>query len=310
MPIFSDYTFLSCNGKTDIHVRRCTPDGEIIGIVQLAHGITEHIGRYDAFAKFLAEHGFLVVGNDHIGHGQSITSEEDLGYFAELDGWEIVVGDMRKLYNLTSQEFKGLPYFLFGHSMGSFLARTYIIKYPNTGLNGVILSGTAQPGSTVMKSGRTISSAEVSRRGGKNRSQLLNNLAFGNYNNGIEKKRTDYDWLTRDEAIVDAYIADPLCGYVPTAGLINDMLNGMIYNSRRINCDRMDPKLPVFFISGDKDPVGDDGKGVQKIYTYFLNANMEDVTLKLYHNCRHELLNELCKEQVMNDVLDWIKIKM
>ena len=309
MPVFSDETFLSGNGKTNIHVRRCKPDGEICGVVQIAHGIAEHIERYDAFASFLAENGFLVVGNDHLGHGQSINSEEDLGFFDEEDGWDTVVGDMRKLHSQVSQEYKGLPYFLFGHSMGSFLVRSFIIKYPKSGIAGAVICGTAQPGSTVMKSGRTISRAEVARSNPHNRSQMLNNIVFGSYNNGFEK-RTDYDWLTRDDAIVDAYVADPLCGFVPTAGLVSDMLNGMIYNSRRVNCDRMDPKLPVFFIAGDKDPVGDEGKGVQKIYTYFLNAGMEDVTLKLYHNCRHEILNELCKEQVMNDVLNWFKTKM
>jgi len=310
MPIFSDYSFLSGDGKTEIRVRRCTPDGPICGVVQLSHGIAEHIERYDAFAAFLAGQGFVVVGNDHIGHGQSIACEENLGYFDDADGWELAVGDIRKLYNITSQEFKDLPYFLFGHSMGSFLARTYIIKYPNTGLSGVVLCGTSQPSSGLMQSGRTVSRVEVSRRGAKGRSQLLNNIMFGSYNNGIEEKRTDFDWLTRDTAVVDDYVADPRCGFVPTAGLVSDMMNGMIYNSRRANMDRMDSKLPVFFISGDKDPVGDYGKGIQKVYTFFLNAGMEDVTMKLYHNCRHELLNELNKDQIMKDILGWFRTKM
>ena len=309
MPIFSDYTFLSCNGKTEIHVRRCTPDGEIIGIVQIAHGIAEHVERYDAFAAFLAENGFLVVANDHLGHGESFTDEADMGFLAEVGGWDLAVGDMHQLYEQTNAEYPNLPYFLFGHSMGSFLARTYIIKYP-TGLAGAVICGTGQQSSGLIQSGRTVGKAEIRRKGPKYRSSLLNSIAFGAYNNGIDPKRTDYDWLTRDEAIVDAYIADPLCGFVPTAGLFTDMMEGLAFISRRANMERMNKALPVLFISGDKDPVGENGKGVLKAYTYFLNAGMTDVTLKLYHDCRHEILNELCKEQVMGDVLSWLKIKM
>ena len=309
MPIFSDYTFLSCNGKTPIHVRRCTPDGDAVGIVQIAHGIAEHVERYDAFAAFLAENGFLVVANDHLGHGESFEKEEDMGFFGETGGWELAVGDMRQLYELTNEEYPALPYFLFGHSMGSFLARTYIIKYPE-GLAGAVICGTGQQSSGLIQSGRTVGHAEIRRKGAKYRSPLLNSIAFGAYNNGIADKRTDYDWLTRDSAVVDAYIADPLCGFIPTAGLFTDMMDGIAYISRRANMERMSKALPVLFISGDKDPVGDSGKGVLKAYTYFLNAGMTDVTLKLYHDCRHEILNELCKEQVMGDVLSWIKAKL
>lgn len=309
MPIFSDYTFLSNNGTTQIHVRRCSPDGAPCGVVQIAHGIAEHVERYDPFAEFLASQGFLVVANDHLGHGQSFTDEDDMGFLAENAGWELAVGDMHRLWELTKEEYPDLPYFLFGHSMGSFLARTYIIKYPSE-LTGAVICGTGQQSSGLIQSGRTVGKAEIRRKGAKYRSQLLNGIAFGAYNNGIEDKRTDYDWLTRDSAIVDAYIEDPLCGFVPTAGLFTDMMDGLAYISRRANMERMDKALPVLFISGDKDPVGENGKGVLKAYTYFLNAGMQDVTLKLYHNCRHEILNELCKQQVMDDVLCWLKTKI
>ena len=308
MPVFQDDSFLSCNGKTNIHVRRCFPDGEIQGVVQIAHGIAEHVERYDGFALFLAEHGYLVVANDHLGHGQSITNEDELGFLSETGGWDLAVGDMRKLFEQTSTAYPGLPYFLFGHSMGSFLARTYIINYQD-GLSGAVICGTGQQASALIQSGRTIGRAEMRRRGAKYRSQLLNNIAFGSYNSGFPEKRTDYDWLTRDESIVDAYIADPLSGFVPTAGLFTDMMDGLAYISRRANMEQMKKDLPVLFISGDKDPVGENGKGVLKAYTYFLNAGMADVTLKMYHDCRHEILNELCKQQVMSDVLNWFEWK-
>ena len=309
MPAFNDYFFLSANRKTQIHVRRCTPDAAPRGIVQLAHGICEYIDRYDAFAEYLASKGFLVVGNDHLGHGKSFSDEDDMGFFAESAGWELAVNDMHRLYQMTAEEFPDLPYFLFGHSMGSFLARTYIIKYP-TELTGAVICGTGQQSSALIQSGRKIGRAEIKRKGEKYRSQLLNNVAFGSYNSGFDEKRTPFDWLTRDAAVVDAYIADPLCGFVPTAGLFTDMMDGIAYISRSSNQERMDPALPVLFISGDKDPVGENGKGVLKAYVSFLNAGMKDVTLKLYHDCRHEILNELCREQVMGDVAAWIDSKM
>ena len=309
MPAFSDYSFLSANRKTQIHVRRCTPDAAPRAIVQLAHGICEYIDRYDAFAEFLASKGFLVVGNDHLGHGKSFSDEEDKGFFAESSGWELAVNDMHQLHKMTAEEFPGLPYFLFGHSMGSFLTRTYIIKYPSE-LSGAVICGTGQQSNALIQSGRKIGRTELHFKGAKFRSQLLNNMAFGSYNSGFEEKRTPFDWLTRDTAVVDAYIADPLCGFVPTAGLFTDMMDGIAYISRSSNLQRMDTALPVLFISGDRDPVGENGKGVLKAYTSFLNAGMTDVTLKLYHDCRHEILNELCRAQVMNDVAVWINSKM
>lgn len=305
MPVFRDDYFPSCDGKTAIHVRRCIPDGAPVGIVQIAHGIAEHVMRYDAFAEYLARQGFLVAANDHLGHGKSLSDESCMGFFAETGGWELAVGDMHKLAEQLSGEYPGLPFFLFGHSMGSFLARTYLIRYPGE-LTGAVICGTGQQASGLIQSGRSIGRAEIRRKGAKYRSQLLNSMAFGAYNSKIEAKRTDYDWLTRDPAVVDAYIADPLCGFIPTAGLFTDMMDGLAYISRRANMEQMRKDLPVLFISGDKDPVGDYGSGVMKAYTYFLNAGMTDVTLKLYHDCRHEILNELCKEQVMGDVLRWL----
>lgn len=309
MPAFTDSYFLSADLKTKIRVRRCSPDSTPIGIVQIAHGIAEHVERYDAFAEFLAERGFLVVANDHLGHGKSFAEEADMGFFAEKDGWALAVQDLHTLTEQTKAEFPDLPFFLFGHSMGSFLARTYIIDYPDE-LSGAIICGTGQQSSGLIQSGRTVGHAEIRRKGAKYRSPLLNSIAFGAYNNGIKLKRTDYDWLTRDNAVVDAYIADPLSGFVPTAGLFTDMMEGLAYISRRANMERMNKALPVLFISGDKDPVGENGKGVLKAYTYFLNAGMTDVTLKLYHDCRHEILNELCKTQVMTDAADWLALKM
>ncbi len=309
MSSFSKFTFLSCNGKTNINVHRFDPDGEPRAIVQLAHGVADHISRYDDFAAYLADNGFIVVGNDHLGHGESINDESELGFFGENSGWELAVGDMRRLYEMTSQEYPKLPYFMFGHSMGSFLVRTYIIRY-RAGLSGAVICGTGQQPAPLVEAGILMGKAEIKKNGAMYKSEKLNTMAFGQYNAAFAPSRTLSDWVSRDEAMVDKYVEDPLCGYIPSAGLFVDMLTGIKYISKARNLERMKDDLPVLFISGDKDPVGENGKGVIRAYESFLEANMSDVTLKLYHNCRHELLNELNRKDIYRDVLQWLNNKM
>ena len=309
MSQFSDYTFSSSNGKTNIHVRRCTPDGAVRAVVQIAHGIAEHVERYDGFAQFLASNGVLVVANDHLGHGQSITGDADLGFFAESGGWDLVVNDMHKLYESTHAEFPAVPYFLFGHSMGSFLARTYIIRYPND-LTGAIICGTGQQSALIVAGGKMMGGMECRKNGPRFKSEKLNAMAFGSYNKGFSEHRTDYDWLSRDNAVVDRYIADPLCGFIPSAGLFTDMMTGLQFIGRKDNVARMKKTLPILLIAGDKDPVGENGKGVRRVYEMFRKAGMQDVSIKLYPDCRHEILNELNKDEVMQDVLAWLQSKL
>ncbi len=305
MARMTESTFLSSDGKTDIYCREYAPDGEARGIVQLAHGVAEHITRYDSFAQFLAAHGYLVVGNDHLGHGKSVASEAELGCLGESGGWDHVVEDMHTLHDLTAARYPGKPYYLFGHSMGSFLARTYIIRYRG-GLDGVILSGTGQQSKLLILGGGLMGRAEARRHGAAFRSERLQKLAFGKYNDGFDSVRTDFDWLSRDEAVVDAYIADPLCGYTASAGLFRDMMDGLAYLSRPANLDRMRKDLPVYFMSGACDPVGENGKGVTRAYRSFLRAGMTDVSLKLYPGGRHEMLNEINNGEVYQDILAWL----
>ena len=305
MPVFSDDSFISCNGKTAIRVRRCMPEGAPKAVVQIAHGIAEHVERYDDFAAFLASNGFAVVANDHLGHGRSMSDPSEKGFFGEIGGWELAVGDMRKLYERTRAEFPDLPCFLFGHSMGSFLARTYLIKYP-AGLAGAVLSGTAQQPGAAVAVGQMLGRREIKKHGARYKSELLNSMAFGSYNKDFEPRRTISDWISRDTAVVDQYLADPLCGFIPTAGLFADMMGGIAFNQKPSNLARMKKDLPVYFMSGDADPVGANGKGVLKAYQSFLRAGMTDVTLKLYHEGRHEMLNELNKDEVYADILAWL----
>ncbi|MBR3861022.1 MAG: lysophospholipase [Oscillospiraceae bacterium] len=306
MPRFSDFTFLSCDGQTPIHVRRCQPEGAVRGLVQIAHGIAEYAARYDAFAAFLADHGFLVVANDHLGHGQSIADPDALGFFAAHNGWALAVDDMHRLYEQIHGEYPDLPYFLFGHSMGSFLTRSYLIRYP-TGLRGAVLSGTGQQPAVILAGGRVLSALEVRRRGPRFHSEALNRMAFGNYNRPFEPRRTDFDWLSRDAAQVDRYVADPLCGFVPSAGLLHDMMEGIHFNQKPANLARMDKALPVLFLSGDMDPVGAEGKGVRNAFASFQKAGMRELRLKLYPGGRHEMLNETNRNEVFQDVLAWLE---
>ena len=304
----SESTFLSADGKTPIRYREYMPEGEAKAIVQIAHGIAEHIERYDAFARFLGENGFIVVLNDHLGHGASILAPEDMGYFSDEDGWGIAVEDMHTLHDLSCARFPGKPCYLFGHSMGSFLARTYIIRY-QSGLDGVILSGTGHQPRALIQGGLVLAALETKRKGRRYKSRLLYDVAFGSYNKGIVKLRTNCDWLSRDEATVDAYIADARCGWIPSVGMYADMFSGIDFITRSQNLKKMKKTLPVHFLSGDCDPVGEKGKGVVRAWQAFRKAGMKDVTIQFYPKGRHEMLNELNRDEVYDDILKWLNAR-
>ena len=309
MPSFSDFTFTSSTGKNHIHARQCMPDGAPRAVLQIAHGIAEHIDRYDDFAAFLAQNGILVVGNDHLGHGKSISSPEDLGFFAEENGWDYVVQDMDKLHDLMKADYPNLPYIFFGHSMGSFLTRTYIIKHPEKP-DLVILSGTGHQSRALVYSGYAMAEAIVRAKGPRADGRLLNDLAFGSYNSKVRFPMTDFDWLSQDYEMVRKYINDPLCGFVAKASLYRDMMGGIRFVTDQKNIDTMNKDTPVYFMSGDKDPVGDYGKGVERAYKAFCKAGLRDVFMRQYPDGRHEMLNELNRQQVCQDVLDWINQRL
>ena len=309
MPSFSDFTFASSTGKNHIHARQCMPDGAPRAILQIAHGIAEHIDRYDDFAAFLAQNGILVVGNDHLGHGKSISAPEDLGFFADDKGWDYVVQDMDKLHDLMKADYPNLPYIFFGHSMGSFLTRTYIIKHPEKP-DLVILSGTGHQSRALVYSGYAMAEAIVRAKGPRVDGRFLNDLAFGAYNKKVPFPMTDFDWLSQDHEMVRKYINDPLCGFVAKASLYRDMMGGIKFVTDQKNIDAMNKDTPVYFMSGDKDPVGDYGKGVERAYKAFCKAGLRDVFMRQYPDGRHEMLNELNRQQVCQDVLDWINQRL
>jgi len=298
-------TFRSGNGKNDIHVVEWLPDGPVRAVVQIAHGVAEYIDRYDAFARYLAEHGFVVAGNDHLGHGKSIADKSELGWFGEENGWNLVVGDMKKLRDQERDKFQGVPYFLLGHSMGSFLTRTYIICYPND-LDGVMLSGTGWKSGLMCAGGLMMTKSEIRRHGTKYQSEKMDHKAYGNYLTHISEHVSPKDWLSHDTAVVEKYVDDPLCGFVGTTGLMRDMLKGLDFIRRRKNLERMKKTLPVLFFSGAEDPVGDWSKGFSKAVAAFKRAGMRDVTARLYDGGRHEMLNETNKREVWTDILCWL----
>lgn len=308
MPILNEFSFSSCDCKNTIYVRQWLPDFAPIGVVQISHGVSEHISRYDKFAQFLASKGFVVAGEDHLGHGKSVSVFTGQGHFAEHGGWELVVGDMRKLYERLREQYFSLPIFIFGHSMGSFLTRTYIIRY-HDGPDGVILCGTGQQSSFKLNAGISVANSMIKKNGATFKNERLASILFSMYNRHFKPNQTPFDWLTRDRAEIDEFCSDPNCGVVPSAALFRDMLTGIKYISSQKNLDRMNKDIPIYFISGGDDPIGDFGKGVLCTYNSFLKAGLSDVTLKLYHGSRHDLPRETNKEEVFEDILFWLKSK-
>lgn len=309
MPQLREFTFPSCDGIHEIYVRQWLPDGEVRGVVQIEHGVAEYIQRYDGFMQALAEHGFAAAGDDHLGHGRTVKNETELGYFGPENGWSMVMGDVHRLRTKLREDFPHVPHFLFGHSMGSFIVRTYAILNSDE-LDGLIVCGTGNQAAPLILAGKAAAKLEIRRHGPAHRSQKLNDLIFGAYNVKFGETRTPNDWLCRDETVVDAYTADPLCGGVPTVGLIYEMMRGIAFVSNKKNVARVSKSLPVFLISGADDPVGEHGKGVMKAYRLYLGAGLKDVSLKLYPEGRHEILNELNKEEVYQDVLEWLEKHM
>lgn len=287
-------------------IRACVwkPEGHPRAIVQLVHGIAEHIERYHDFACWLSAQGILVVAEDHMGHGKSVGENGILGYFH--GGWFAAVEDTYTLLKHTMEDYPGVPYILFGHSMGSFMARTILAKYPESGISGCVICGTAWQPAALLKTALPICNALCKNGGDQKPSAALKKLMFGSYNKRVERVRTPNDWLTRDNRIVDAYNADPKCGFTATAGLYRDMLTGISYVQQPENLAAMDKELPILFTAGKEDPVGAYGQGVQQAADAFRKAGMKQVSCKLYPLCRHEILNEINREDVYKDILAWI----
>ena len=311
MTNMTEFTFLSTDGKTQLHGMRWEPEsGSVRAVLQICHGVAEHIARYDAFARYLNGLGIAVVGHDHLGHGLSLPEGGTPVYFGESNTWNTVVDDIYVLHQRIRLWYPDVPLCIMGHSMGSFLTRTYLIRYPGT-VKAAVIMGTGWQPKAVIAGGMAVAKAVGAVVGENGTSDLVTNLAFGAYNKLFAPNRTSCDWLSADEGNVDAYMADPLCGADATVGLFRQMLSGIRFNQKLSNLRQMDPRIPVLFVAGEKDPVGDCGNGVRRTYQEFRRAGVQDCTLKLYPGLRHEILNEKAQQQqIFEDIGQWLTSKL
>lgn len=295
-----EFTFPSSDGEHQVHAVLWTPEAERPkAVVQIVHGICEYALRYEPFALYLADQGYAVAGSDHLGHGLTAKGREEYGYFTD---WWALTKDIHSLRVQMGERFPGIPYFILGHSMGSFQARTYLIDYPGT-IDGCILSGTGQESGAVVALGKFLTGFGDPHKVNK----IFNQMSLGAYNKSFAPNRTTADWISRDNAVVDRYLADPLCNFPTTAGMNHAMMTGLAYIADKKNLARMDKNTPVVLLSGEADPVGAMGKGVKKVYGFFRDAGCRDVTMKLYPEARHEILNETNKEEAYADILSWLE---
>ena len=295
----------STDGKNQLHVVIWEPNMPAIGIVQISHGMVEYIKRYDEFARYLNQYGILVIGNDHLGHGETAKTDDDLGYFCPSSMSETVVADLYEVTRLAKKNYPNVPYFLFGHSMGSFMARRYIMTYGNE-LDGAIISGTGNQSGSVLKAGKITVSLTKFFKGDLYRSKMLKNMFFSKFNDHIPNVRTSNDWLTKDETIVDKYNTDKYCTYSFTVNGYRTLLDVLSFIQNSNNIAKIPKNLPVFLIAGEEDPVGNYGKAVKNVYEFYKKVGIKDISIKLYKNDRHELINETDKEDVYDDIRYWL----
>ena len=310
--VTTNFTFLSNDGKTAVHAVKFMPDsGEYKAILQISHGMVEFIERYTTFAEFLTENGYMVVGHDHIGHGQSVESKEDWGYFCEENPSDVVVADMHKLRMLTQEENPNVPYFMLGHSMGSFLLRKYL-AFHNENLRGAIIMGTGFIPVNISSLALKLTGVIGKLRGSKHRSKFIQSLAFGADYKGFDMtgEKPEDSWLTKDVAIVNQYYNEPRCTYMFTVNGYKGLFEAVNFSCNPENAALLAKKLPLFLVSGAQDPVGGLGKGVMQVYDMYKDAGIQDLTYKLYDNDRHEILNETDKQVVFDDILAWMNVRI
>lgn len=301
-----EFYYPSSDGETSIHAVAWVPEGEIRAVLQICHGMVEYIDRYDTFATWLSERGFYVTGNDHLGHGRSVSTEENYGFFHEQDGNRCVMEDIHRLRENTEGRLPGIPYFMLGHSMGSFLLRQYILRH-GRGLAGAVIMGTGDKGRPLLTAGQLLCRLIARVKGWHYRSRLIDRLGLGSYNQSFEPSESKREWVTSDAELRTAYEADPLCSFIFTLNGYEQMFEGMKKISGKRSAIRIPRTLPILLASGQQDPVGDFGKAVEKIYGQYREAGIRDVSLKLYENDRHEILNERDRRQVYEDILRWME---
>lgn len=298
----------STDSKNNLNVIIWETEKEPIGVLQIVHGMAEYIDRYDNFAKYMTEHGFNVIGHDHLGHGHSVSDEHDYGFFAEENGDKIIIEDMHSVTQYAREKWEELPNFILGHSMGSFCLRQYLTKYSND-VFGAIIMGTGWIPSAAALLGKTIATNTCKSKGSHTVNPLLIKLTLEPYNKPFAPARTNCDWLSRDEKQVDLYVNDKLCGFDFTAGAYKDFFTILEKIAKNRQLIGMRKSLPILITSGSVDPVGGK-KACEKLNAQYKRCGIDDVTLKLWENDRHEILNELDKSDVYQYIYKWLKSKI
>lgn len=305
-----EFYFESRDGKTQIHAIRYTPDdGEIKGVFQIIHGMSEHFSRYEDIAEFMTSKGFVVTGDDHLGHGGSVGEDGLKGFFCDQDPATVVVRDVHRLKKMTQELYPGKPYFIMGHSMGSFIARNYIMRY-GTGIQGAVIMGTGNQSKALINVSKFVAGFQKLFFGDKHPALFINNLAFGGYNKRIDNPKTPFDWLSVNEENVQRYIEDPDCGFLFTVNGFRTLFELIDRLLSKKNLEKVPVGLPLLFVSGAEDPVGDYGKGVMAAKNALAAAGVIDIEMKLYPGLRHEILNEKERDEVKEDIYNWLLKKM
>lgn len=300
-------SFRSSNGTSTVYYTVWTPDSPPSAMVQLSHGMCEHIERYDAVARYLCSRGFVVFGNDHIGHGRSVSSDEELGYFAPEDGDLYLVRDLDKLNAIMKEKYRALPTVLLGHSMGSFIARAYLMGHADH-IDGLILSGTSA-GDQPLKLGMKMCKFLAKRKGDHYRSPFLYKQSFAGYNKRFRPKTgkaIGVEWVNSDPAVLASYAADPKCRFIFTVQGYYDLFTLLQFVNSEEWYEKTPKGLPIYLISGEDDPVGNFGKDIPYIAETLLEQDASDVTYKLYPGERHEPLTGICRNEALADVAEFV----
>ena len=298
-----NFSFKSSDGITDIYGIEWDVK-EPKAVIQVAHGMSEFIDRYDDFAKYLNEYGIVVVGNDHIGHGNSISSEKGPMYFGDDNSWNYVVDDLFTVYQRTKEKYPDVPYFMLGFSLGSFLIRSMVLNY-SEGMDGVILIGTGQVLPFQAKMALAVAKIEKLIHGDKSMPNSIDNFTFASYNKGFQPNRTKMDWLCANEEALDEFLKDERRGEAFTVGLFRELISVMQYTVNTKNIDKQDKKLPILLLSGEQDAVGDYTNGIKNLFGIYKEVGISDVDMKFYPDARHDILNEKNRKDVFEDIVGW-----
>jgi alpha-beta hydrolase superfamily lysophospholipase len=305
----ADHFIFTADDWAQLFVYRWLPDdeGDTKAVLHIAHGLAEHAGRYERTARFLANQGFAVYANDYRGHGRSAISPDELGHLADNDGWRRLTNDLVQMCTEEKQKHEGLPLILLGHSLGSQLAQQLAYEQGDL-FDAIAMSGPNGKVSPLAHLGKLITRFERFRLGKRGRSQVINNLTFGEFNKSFAPSRTPFDWLSRDAAEVDKYVSDPHCGFIATTQSWVDILAAVSEIAKAENRARVRKDLPLYLFSGHHDPVNEFGAGLETLVAAYRQNGIRSVRFKLYPDARHETFNETNRAEVLNDLLDWLNL--